>query len=319
MRIKEKIKTVANMIVRKSSYKDLFNNYQKRYVKNTFGNGVYVNYSQYEAVITKMYHTVEKGLSYVDYRAGFGEKAIFELVDTMEKYSRNYDVNAFFYQTALCTLYEYIEKNRKYGYENKELESKIKNLSGMPNEVGGIITFNPENIPADFEEFVMSRHSIREFSNVPVDVEKLVSAIKLSQHTPSACNRQGWKTRIVADKDVLRTILNNQNGNRGFGDKIDKLLVITCDLCYFNKSREVHQAFIDGGMYAMNILHSLHYNKIATIPLSASLNVVQDENVRKAINMKNSEILIMFIGVGNYPETCQTTRSERRKADIEII
>lgn len=319
MSIKTKVKAVYNMVFKKNSYKTLFKNYIKRYEKNTFGNKDYINYCQYEAVITKMYHALEKGLGYSNYRAGFGEKAVLELISTMKKYAESYDVEAFFYKTALCTLNEYIRKNKEYGYENEEINEKIAKLAGTPNGVGGIIEFDPEKQPGNFADFIVSRHSIREFSDTPVDIEKLKAAVKLSQHTPSACNRQGWKTVIISNKDVLKEVLSNQNGNRGFGEKIDKLLVITCDLCYFNKSREVHQAFIDGGMYAMNILHSLHYHKIATIPLSASLNVSQEENVRNAIKMKDSEVLIMFIGVGNYPEVCQTTRSERRNADIVII
>ena len=319
MNIKGKVKTLYNMIFKKNSYKTLFKNYKKRYEQSTFANENYINYCQYEAAITKMYHTIEKVLAYLNYRAGFGEKAVSELIDTMKKYSKTYDVEAFFYKTALCTLNEYIRKNKEYGYENKEIEEKIKSLEGTPNEVGGIITFDSDSVYGDFKDFVLSRHSIREFSDIPVDIEKLKDAINLAQYTPSACNRQGWKTRIIENKEVLKTILNNQNGNRGFGEKIDKLLVITCDLCYFNKSREVHQAFIDGGMYAMNILHSLHYHNVATIPLSASLNISQEEKVRNVVKMKDSEVLIMFIGVGNYPDVCQTTRSQRRCAEIEII
>jgi len=32
-----------------------------------------------------------------------------------------------------------------------------------------------------------------------------------------------------------------------------------------------------------------------------------------------AEVMILFIGLGNYPNECQTARSERRPADIKII
>lgn len=114
-------------------------------------------------------------------------------------------------------------------------------------------------------------------------------------------------------------VLKNQNGNRGFGHEIDKLLLVTVDLRFFNRDREIFQAYIDGGMYAMSLINSLHYECIGTIPLSGSLTQNQDTNVRKILNLDEAEIIIIFIGVGNYPEKCQTTKSIRHKPVIEII
>lgn len=45
----------------------------------------------------------------------------------------------------------------------------------------------------------------------------------------------------------------------------------------------------------------------------------QENNVRKILNMDDAEILILFIGIGNYPEICQTTKSERKAIEITEI
>lgn len=136
---------------------------------------------------------------------------------------------------------------------------------------------------------------------------------------PSACNRQGWKTYIIQDKDMLEKVLKNQNGNWGFGQEFDKLLLVVGDLRCFNRDREVFQVYIDGGMYAMRVLDSLYYEKIASVPLSASLTKEQEENVRRLLKIDPAEVLIMFIGIGNYPDECQTTKSERKPADYTIV
>ena len=171
-----------------------------------------------------------------------------------------------------------------------------------------------------YEELVKSRHSLRKFSGKPVDVELLVDAIRLAQYTPSACNRQGWKTRIVTDRQKIDVILSNQNGNRGFGQGIDKFLVITSDLCAQQRSRELFQAFIDGGMYAESVLNSLYAKGVASIPLSASLSAAQESNVKRALGIPDSEVLILFVGVGSYPdEPTLTTRSERKPIEVQII
>lgn len=297
------------------------NKYYKRFNKNAFVNGIYKNQQQYEAQITKMYHSVEKGLAYKNFRSGFGRKNVDELISALESYSNQYDVEAFFYKTALSVLDEYITKNEAHGYVDAELKTRIENLPGEKNAHGGaLLICHAENSQySSYKEFVLSRHSVREFSGAPVDVESIKEAVSLAQYTPSACNRQGWRSRIIVDKETIKTILANQNGNKGFGEHIDKLLIITCDLRYFAKGRELHQAYIDGGMYAMNVLHALHSKNIATIPLSASLRGDQETEVRNCANIQDSEVLILFIGVGSYPDEVLTTKSERHEPRIEII
>lgn len=173
---------------------------------------------------------------------------------------------------------------------------------------------------ANWEELVNYRHSMRHFSGeTSVDNDKLNSALLLAQITPSACNRQGWRTYIINDKQKMTDILENQNGNRGFGQEIDKLLLVVGNLESFNSDREVFQVFIDGGMYAMRLLDALCYKGIASVPLSASLTPLQDKKIRKILKLKESEIPIMFIGIGNYPNICQTTKSARHEPYTVIV
>ncbi len=278
---------------------------------------------QFEASITRLYHTIEKGLSYENYRAGFGKDNVEKLIISLEQYSsKGYDVTAFFYETALSCLNAYVKKNKEHGHEDAELEARIARLPGKKNEYGGTIIVSSPDHPEllTYEQLVTMRHSIRHFSDKPVDTDLLVEAIKLAQYTPSACNRQGWQTRIVADKEKIKKILANQNGNRGFGQEFDKLLVVTSDLRAQQKSREIFQAFIDGGMYAESVLNSLFSKGIGSVPLSASLTASQEKNVRETVGMDDAEVLIMFIGVGNYPDgEFLTTRSERKPVEIEVI
>ena len=234
----------------------------------------------------------------------------------MEKYAGSYDVSTFCYETALCTLNAYVAKNREAGYIDEELEKRIQKLPGCANTMGGTTEFSPmtkeEVQKLNYADFVKSRHSIRHFDSESVPGESIERAIALARHTPSACNRQGWKARWIEDKNQITELLKWQNGNRGFGEEIDKLIIITGDLRYFSKSRELYQVFIDGGMYAMRVLDALHYEGIGTIPMSAALTAEQEKSVRKILGVDDAEVFILFIGVGYYPQLCITTRSERR-------
>lgn len=295
----------------------------KKYEQYSFRDGKCHDEKQFEASITRLYHTVEKGMAYIDYKAGFGKENVNLLITSLTQYSSKYDTGAFFYRTALDVLKQYIAKNKSCGVVDAELEEKINALPGEPNNCGGITRFSPWSASqihqADYRTFVENRHSIRHFSKEPVDLERIHRAVQLARYTPSACNRQGWKVRIIADRDAIRAVLNHQNGNRGFGQEIDKLILITADLRCFNHDREMFQAYIDGGMYAMSMINSLYYERIGTVPLSAALTWRQEKSVREILGVEDAEVFIIFIGIGNYPQQCQTTRSERHPVDCEVI
>lgn len=318
------LKKLVNNIINQNHNKKIYKAYFKRYKKYSFLSGHCCSMQQYEASITRWYHTIEKGLSYIDYRPGFGACNVAALVTELQNYVKeSFDINSFFYKTALSVLYKYVEKNKEYNHIDKELNETLSKLPGYPNNEGGALIFEPSNseeIQAmNYSDFIKSRHSIRHFSNSPVDIEKVKRAVNLAQLTPSACNRQGWNVRVIQDKLVLKKVLDNQNGNRGFGYEIDKLILVTSDLRYFNSDREVFQAYIDGGMYAMSLINSLHYECIGTIPLSGSLTWEQDANIRMILGLDDAEVVILLIGAGNYPEKCQTTKSIRHEARMEII
>ena len=297
--------------------------YVANYNEQSFAKGELTQQKQFEPYITRMYHILEKGLAFENFRAGFGKANVDELITAMTNYSKIFGTDAIFYSTAIDVLNRYVEKNKEYGVQDLELEEKIRQLGGKRNNLGGTVEVTPINKKTlqdmDYKQFILSRHSIRQFSRQPVDVNIIVDAVKLAQHTPSACNRQGWHTRIISNKDMVLKVLSNQNGNRGFTEEIDKVLIITANLRCFNRDREIFQPYIDGGMYAMSILNSLHYYGLASIPLSASLTNEQEKNLRNLLNINNEEVLILIVGVGNYLEKCVTTRSERYLAEIDII
>lgn len=322
MNIRSFAVNVRKRLTRQTAHSVLIK-YYKLFKKMSFVDCQCRSRTQFDASITRLYHTIEKGLSYENYRPGFGKENVEKLIESLEQYAeKGYDITVFFYETALSCLKAYIQKNKAHGYEDLKLEERIYNLPGKANECGGTIIVSAPKHPEllTYSQLITSRHSIRHFSNLPVDIGVLEEAIELAQFTPSACNRQGWKTRIIADIQKIKTILANQNGNRGFGQEIDKILVITADLRTQQRDREIFQAFIDGGMYAECVLNSLYCKGVGSVPLSASLTPEQDKNIRIAIGMDDAEIFILFIGVGNYPDgEFVTTRSERKPINVEVI
>lgn len=110
MNIIKKVKNKINRMLGKIPEKVVFEDYYNKYQSYSFADGACTDEKQFEASITRLYHTVEKGLSYLNYRPGFGKENVVALVKSMEQYSRQYDVDKFFYQTALSVLNEYTKK-----------------------------------------------------------------------------------------------------------------------------------------------------------------------------------------------------------------
>ena len=325
-KIKKAAKSVINPLRAEIVLKKKAKEYAERFEKYSFQGEKCIDERQYEAVITRWYHTIEKGLSYVDYRAGFGKDNVDKLLTAMENYVKaGYDSDEFFFKTALSCLAEYISKNREHGHEDAALKERVKALGGESNGCGGSLMVKP--LPEEevrrlpYKELVMDRHSFRHFAGTPVELERVEEAVALAQYTPSACNRQGWKARIIADREKIKAICENQNGNRGFGHEFDMMILVTGDLRCFNRSRELFQVFVDGGMYAESILNALHYYHIASVPLSASLTAEQEARVRPLVGMHDAEVPILLIGIGCYPaeEECLVARSERKKPEYEVI
>ncbi|MBC5740428.1 hypothetical protein H8Z79_08115 [Blautia sp. 2744] len=84
---------ILGKIKRKLDVKKQLNNkskeYENRFDECAFKGNKCSNFEQYEAVITRWYHTIEKGLAYVNFRAGFGKNNMDSLLETMDNYIKD--------------------------------------------------------------------------------------------------------------------------------------------------------------------------------------------------------------------------------------
>ncbi|WP_044936441.1 nitroreductase family protein [Pseudobutyrivibrio sp. LB2011] len=269
----------------------------------------------YIAVIRRLTHIVEKGLSMNEYTYGSGKDAFIQLCNVLKSYYLKYGTINKDYKSGLCVLRQYLDKNKGKNEYDVKLETIFNSLEGEANDESGVEEY--ENLgdkdyeKMTFEELVKSRHSIRHFSDTKVNLEKVYEAIDIASYSPSACNRRGWKSYIVSNELKKTEILKCQNGNKGFGNEIKVIIVITYDLKYCNINRELFHGYIEGGMFALSVLYSLHAKGFASIPLSASLTIEQEDKLRNIIEMGDSEILISIIGIGNYPDKVKVTKSNR--------
>ncbi len=276
---------------------------------------------QLRAIIVVNYHKIEKGLSLKNSRPGFGIAAVNQLVADVRDYIKKYGNDATV-EIANKVLNAYQVFNQKTGAENHALEKNIQQLLEISNNVGnnlvsgGVKTVLKDEIIKSaclpLESFFQSRYSIRHFSDEVVEMHLINRAISMASKTPSVCNRQTCKVYIFSDLSQKAQLLKYQNGNRGFGEQIDKLLIVTSNLQDFISVGERNQCWIDGGMFAMSVVYALHSLGLGTCCLNLSIENDTADALHTVAQIPSYESLIMMIAVGHLPASLNVACSFRK-------
>ncbi|NQU27791.1 MAG: nitroreductase family protein [Candidatus Marinimicrobia bacterium] len=275
------------------------------------------------ARIIAIYHVIEKGLSMPKTRTGFGSAIALDLIKYIEQYSKlKYDLNNKHIHSAykiLSTYYKNLESNSQHAFMIQSFLSKKP--AEQANIDGGCTEVKREYIISQlnqgFEKLANVRHSIRNFSNKDVPLSIIKKAITIAQRSPSVCNRQATRVHLIQEPDILKSILELQNGNRGFGHLINKLFIISTDIAFFDGAGERNQSFVDAGMFAMSLIHALLDMEIGSIPLNWAVEKSRDIQLRNLIGIPPNENIVMLIGIGYLKETTKITVSLRN--DLESI
>ena len=300
----------------------------KRFLRWSSANNKINTQTQLRALITMDYHRIEKGLALKEPRVGFGKDVIQRLLSDLPNYIEKYGFDETA-QITLNTLFAYYEFNLKHGLKDDLLHQTLVALRDQtPSnddfvKVGGVIKISKQSIleqaQQDLQNFFQSRYSIRHFASDEVDIKLIEQAVRMAQKTPSVCNRQSSKVYVFSKDEDKRKVLSYQNGNRGFGEQVSKVLVVVSDLENFTKIGERNQCWIDGGMYAMSLVYALHSLGLGTCCLNWSVENHVDKALKKATGIKDSESVIMMIAVGHLPEELKVAQSPRKKVDEVLV
>ncbi|PSU29835.1 nitroreductase family protein [Photobacterium lutimaris] len=253
--------------------------------------------------ISKVYHTLEKSMSYKERRKGAAYSNALLLLDTLSYVDVNdpgfHDLIAVEVLRKFCQLegnsddIRFIEIEKKIPLlKSSKFESGARNLSLEELYAGKL---------EDPEAFFNSRFSLREYSTEPVAEKVIFRALELAQKTPSSCNMQGWHTYLISDPSKLTKSLDIQSGNRGFGHKVKGLLILACDQTPFISSSERYQHWIDGGLYSMSVVYAFHSLGVSSCCLNWSEDPKRDILLRRELGIKDEHSIMMMLSFG-YPE-----------------
>ena len=272
------------------------------------------------ALILAEAHVIQKGITMPNRRLGFGLEKARSLIHHLNEYIQHYSKDDDVIKFAVSDLSLYVDVHNKNEYTlpddiNVNISSLINQVKFIPQEDR---LYNKSEIFkdwTDFRDFAASRHSIRNFSSESIEIERIIDAVKLAQTAPSACNRQGVRVKIISSEDVKNKVLSIQNGNRGFGQFADKILLLTFEqgACEYEYRTS---GYIDVGIFAMNLLYTLHVNGICACTLNAHLTISQHKQLQSILGYNNSEMPALFIAIGNPLPQFRIAKSERYSTNV---
>lgn len=285
--------------------------------------GVFREYERgpLEARIIKTYHRIEKGLALAKPKPGFGVDAVNGLLTDLELFVSRFGANHST-ERALNTLREYALFNQRQNSDVKWLLPRLHLLAercDRHDREGGTRLVHRDDIlrdgRIDLRAFFASRCSVRHFSAERIEDDLIREAVMMAKKAPSVCNRESGGVYVVTTPAMKEQLLCLQNGNRGFGDQADRVLVITSRLDTFLTTGERYQAWIDGGMFAMSLVYALHSLGIGSCCLNWSVEPRQDKSIHAIPGIPADQNVIMMLAIGNLPPELRIAQSPRRPVD----
>ncbi len=265
------------------------------------------------AEIVMGYHVLEKGLTMPRRRLGFGKGAVVHLANLVDAFERRFGRGDAQVEHAVGVLRAYRELHRDWPEPMPRLDAFLSAHAETRAAVEPHVTrsefFAAKDAP--FPEFAASRHVVRHFAGA-VPRETIEAAVSLALTAPSACNRQHARVHAVDDPELRDRLFELQGGTRGFGADADKVLVVTADLSTVRWSWERHDAYINGGIFVMNLCYALHWHGVAHCILHWSVPPESDRTAHRLLGIPSNEAIVQVIVCGAPPEEFDVAASPRR-------
>lgn len=270
-------------------------------------------------IAAKIYHSLEKSMSFKNRKQGSGWVDAYLLLDLLKVANREGSFG--FHDKAACKLlsaFIELEGNRETE-QAEQIRNELSRLNFTSLDDHGTRYYTDLDFRRGLldspESFFFSRYSLREFKEEVVREDVIKRAVSLAMKSPSVCNRQAWHVYHTTDSVVKGRALKYQAGNRGFGDKIPNLMIITTDLKAFMPGQEHYQHWIDGGLFSMSLIYALHSLGVASCCLNWSQSPANDKLLRSLVNIKQHHTVVMMLAVGWPDEHNKVCISARRPLD----
>ena len=287
--------------------------FSKYYVEEAERNGDF----RYSVML--LVHSLEKGMCMPNPRP-FGEEKIHKLMEYLKNMELS-NSNNFEYKLGVSVLNAWIIFFEKHSWTSestyKTVKAFIEQRTKVNIQTGAKEYIAPPTLDLSEKYFALisTRHSVRDFKTDKLDMKDVQFAIECFIETPTACNRQMCGLMYIEKPEVKCLLDKKIIGLPGFNKGATQYFIITYDLAAFAYSGERQQGLFNAGLCAMNFINGLHAKGIGSCCLQWSNKSSEDREVRKALNLRESERIGIVVGCGYYKERNIIPCSVRKTKD----
>lgn len=281
-----------------------------------------------ESMILVTVHSLEKGMGIKNTRKGYGQTKARKALSYMEEYvSKGFSDSSFAFLEGVKMLEAYIDYNNNMGIELPDISGRLDKLRNdhvdqMTASIKcGCVYLSKsellEECNVDFDKFISCRHSIRNYDEQIVDKEIVLSAVKMANKAPSACNRQPIKVYCTQTNDQAKLVDELITGTTGFKDDIHNFLVVTSDRAAFS-GKEQFQWYVNGGIYLSYLTLALHSLGIGSCIMQWFPFYKTEKKLKQLLKINKSEAIVAIVGFGYYIDNNKCICSQRRTVEDTI-
>lgn len=280
-----------------------------------------------QAVITERYHSLEKGMSLPAPRPAFGARPLGDVVRYLSLYIDRYGVDDFAKRVG-AVLRSYLEFNTLLAVETADIPEyvgicRLLRMVGGEDSAAGTRKVRREHVlntvaPVGLD-FFTSRNSVRQFTTQPISLDEVQFAATAALHAPAVCNRQFGRIHCYLDRASIARILQVQGGANGFADQLSGLAIITTNLRSYWNDTQRNQAWVDGGLFAMNFILGLHAQGLGSVSLNWSKGPTTDQELRRVTGIRQEEAVVMLVGFGHLRTEYRVASSPRQALESVLV
>lgn len=164
--------------------------------------------------------------------------------------------------------------------------------------------------------FIFERASVRDFSNLELEISEVEHLIKAGMQAPSACNSQPWEFLIVCDEEDKKAVSQMSQYAKAAG-KAQKLIITMANLDILKKTKTLDWLSQDLSACNENILLQATMEGIGAVWLGFYPIKERVEKLRNYFNIPDNIIPFSVIALG-FPKEKPVARKNFKVEKIHV-
>ena len=164
---------------------------------------------------------------------------------------------------------------------------------------------------SNFLHLSESRFSVREYSQKPIEQEKIDKLLKVAQLSPTAANKQPQKIYIITkeeDKEKLKTVTK-------YTFNAPMFFLVCCDKnkVWKHKTEETYSTEIDGSIVATNIILEAHDLGLGSVFVRS----FQTQKIKELFGIPENMVPVALLPLGYPKEGTKPSDLHFKRKDIK--